>query len=185
MQHWRFSRIMFSLIAVLVMVVSLNVLGCGGGDDGGEEIHPEAAQLANRTFLISDAALFDTAMAGQPVVLRFGDDDQNTVPFSITGLRDDQNNPVAIQGDGVVGSVAFFINTIVVNQDSISSVVIGGKTFVVNLVTAAFVLDLTVETDANGNLIFHFSNPANGVFFNFLFKPGETSSTGTTGSGGE
>jgi hypothetical protein len=176
---------MLSLVAVLVMVVSFSVLGCGGGDDdNGEVIHPEAAQLANRTFQIPDAALFDNAMAGQQVVLRFGDDDGNTVPFSITGLQDDQGNPVAIQGDAVVGTVEFFLATIVVNQASVQSVVIGGKTFVVNLNVAAFILDLTVELDGE-DLIFHFSNPLNNVTFDFRFKPGQTSSSGTTGTGGE
>jgi hypothetical protein len=175
---------MLGLVAVLVMVVSLSVLGCGDGDDNGEVIHPEAAQLANRTFEIPDAALFDNAMAGQQAVLKFGDDDGNTVPFSITGLRDDQGNPVAIQGDAVVGTVEFFLATIVVNQVSVQSVVIGGKTFLINLNVAAFVLDLTVELDGD-DLIFHFSNPDNDVFFNFRFKPGQTSSSGSTGSGGE
>jgi hypothetical protein len=187
MQHWRFSRVMFSLIAVLVMAVSLNVLGCsddGDDDDGGEQ-DITAGELANRSFTIPDAGVIDPAFAGQQAVLAFGDAAGNLVTFTITGLEDDQNNPVGMAGNAVVASVEFFLTQIVVNEQLADSVIIGGKTFVTSLTTRAFILDITIELDENGNVIIRIANPVTGVVVRFVFRPGDTGATGTTGTGGE
>jgi hypothetical protein len=184
MQHWRFGRVMFSLLAILVMVVSLNILGCSDDDDGEGEQDVTAADLENFRFTM-DAGIIDPALAGQQIVLAFGEADGNELRFTITGLRDDFRNPVGIGGNAVVESVDFFITVLTLAGEQVEAVTINGKTFVVDANNAAFTLDITIER-VGDDIIIRITNPdIPGLVVTFIFREGDTGATGATGSGGE
>ena len=72
----KFSRSMFSLMAVLVMVVPLMLVGCSDDDDDdgdGEFVEATPADLENLVFVFTDCVAFDLALDGDPCVLSFGD----------------------------------------------------------------------------------------------------------------
>lgn len=70
----KFSRSMFRLMVVLVMVAMLALVGCSDDDDDGDGDFVDAtpADLANLVFGFTDCGAFDEGLLGDPCVVSFG-----------------------------------------------------------------------------------------------------------------
>ena len=81
----KFSRSMFSLMVVLVMVALLALVGCSDDDDGdGDFVDATPADLENLAFAFPDCAAFDEGLSGDPCVVSFGDFVGNVGTFTLT-----------------------------------------------------------------------------------------------------
>jgi hypothetical protein len=173
MQQWRFSRVVLSLFAVLVLAVAFTMLGCpddGGGGGGPQDVRPQ--DLAGQTFRFPNANVIDDDLEGQQAVLAFGDtaNADGSLPFTL----DFPNANAVTNGNAVIASVDFTIT------DEIP-ITVNDHTFAAG---DQFALDFTIETDTDGTRHYVVTNPVSGRVVNFTFKPGDTGSTGTTGSSG-
>jgi hypothetical protein len=69
----KFSRSMFRLMVVLVMVAMLALVGCSDDDDGdGDFVEATPADLENLAFAFTDCGAFDPGLDGDPCVVSFG-----------------------------------------------------------------------------------------------------------------
>jgi hypothetical protein len=89
---------MFSLMAVLVMVVSLMLVSCSDDDDDDEAfVAATPAALGNRIFTFEDGIAFDEALDGEEVVLTIGDFGVgNTAPFTLESGANTATGIVAV-----------------------------------------------------------------------------------------
>jgi hypothetical protein len=159
-------------MALLVLICSLALVGCdddGGGDD------LEATDLAGRTFTFSAGALNEN-LANQQATLVFGAAvTEDTLPFTLTIAGN------TITGTATVTSIEFMIVAINGSTTGDTSVTIDGDPEdVVFTVGDEFEIDAEIDRQDDADII-TFINPDTGDSIDFVFPPGSTGATGSTG----
>jgi len=179
MRHWNSRKALLHLTAIMVMILSLALMGCGddGQGGGGDDLTPQ--DLAGKTFNLP-ASFFVPALPGTASVTfaatNFIVDD--TIPFTVTFSGAPANTVVT--GTATVSSIELEITNITVAGVSVDSVNIGDQTVEVG---DTFNIDTQVETLANGTFVITWTND-DGDEVVFSFAEGEDTSTGTGGTGG-
>jgi len=167
MTQRRFGRTWLSLMAILVVIVSLAIIGCDGDDD-----EANCTDLQGLTFNIPAGTL-----SAQAATLVFGQCAGNTVPFTLT-LADG----TVINGTATITSIVGEIEQILVNGVAQDSVDLGGELGVVEVGDTVIIADEVEIEEQDGQTIIRFIR--GDLTITFTFAEGDTGSTGTTGSGG-
>jgi hypothetical protein len=157
MQQRHFSRVLLSLLTILVMAASLAVLGCDGDDEGFQDA--ELDDLAGRTFTFP-GEFFNAGLAGRTVTVVFGAVNNDRLPFTLTVTPP---GAPAGQATGIATS-----GTITLDLD---------QPLTVAGVTLDVIADLDVTTDGTN---IEWTNPQTNVTVNTP-AGGGTGTTGTTG----
>jgi len=183
MRHWNSRKALLHLTAILVMILSLALIGCGDdGQDGGEELTPQ--DLAGKTFILP-ASFFDPLLPGTatitygPAIAINGDE----IPFTAT-FSDAPD--VTITGTATVNSIEFEITRILAGDPpvEIQEITIGTEPNTVTFAVGDTInIDTQQETLTNGTFVIVWINE-DGDEIVFRFPEGVDTDTGSGGTGG-
>jgi len=183
MRHWNSRKALLHLTAILVMILSLALMGCGDdGQDGGDNLTPQ--DLAGKTFILP-AGFFNPLLTGTATIT-YGPANTivgDTIPFTITF----SNAPDAlITGTATVNSIEFEITNIRVGDPpvEVQDVTIGTPPDTVTFAVGDTIsIDTNVEIFPDGSIEITWIND-DGDEIVFVFEQGQDTATGTTGSTG-
>ena len=157
MQQWQSRNIRLYLAMVLMVVGAFTLLGCSDDlIDLGDFREATAQDFATNSFSFP-GRLFDFSLTNQRVLVDFGIADGTTVPYTMSFTL---TTDTVISGTGIVGSIQFQVDEIVVDGTSVASTSVGDAIFEVGEVSHTF--DAEIRNDG-GLFEFRFFNPDTGV----------------------
>jgi hypothetical protein len=181
MQHWNSRKALLNLTAILVMILSLALMGCGDdGGGGGDNLTPE--DLAGKTFILP-ASFFNPLLTGNATVTYAADNFivGDTIPFTVT-FEDAPNT--LITGTATVNSIEFEITNIEVDGVEVQEITIGEPPDTVTFAVGdTITIDTEVQTNPDGSIEITWINEDGDVIV-FVFEEGQNTDTGTGGTGG-